>query len=75
MFTRPRIIPVLLIDDRDCIKTVQFGERTYLGDVVNAVKIFNRKGIDEFSLSRVKGCGVFVKQEYLWRSDGCHEEG
>ena len=40
MFTRPRIIPVLLIDDRDCIKTVQFGERTYLGDVVNAVKIF-----------------------------------
>ena len=50
MFTRPRIIPILLIDDRDCIKTVQFGERTYLGDVVNAVKIFNRKGIDELSV-------------------------
>lgn len=50
MFTRPRIIPVLLIDDRDCIKTVQFGERTYLGDVVNAVKIFNRKGIDELAV-------------------------
>lgn len=50
MFTRPRIIPVLLIDDRDCIKTVQFGERTYLGDVVNAVKIFNRKGIDELAI-------------------------
>lgn len=50
MFTRPRIIPVLLIDDRDLYKTVQFGERTYLGDVVNAVKIFNRKGIDELSI-------------------------
>ena len=50
MFTRPRIIPVLLIDDRDCIKTVQFGARTYLGDVVNAVKIFNRKGIDELAI-------------------------
>ena len=50
MFTRPRIIPVLLIDDRDCIKTVQFGECTYLGDVVNAVKIFNRKGIDELAI-------------------------
>lgn len=47
MFTRPRIIPTLLIDDRDLIKTIQFGERTYLGDPVNAVKIFNRKGIDE----------------------------
>ena len=40
----------MLIDDRDCIKTVQFGERTYLGDVVNAVKIFNRKGIDELAI-------------------------
>ncbi len=50
MFTRPRIIPTLLIDDRDLIKTVRFGERTYLGDPVNAVKIFNRKGIDELSI-------------------------
>lgn len=50
MFIRPRIIPVLLIDDRDLFKTVLFGERTYLGDVVNAVKIFNRKGIDELSI-------------------------
>ena len=50
MFTRPRIIPVLLIDDRDLIKTVQFDKRTYLGDPVNAVKIFNRKGIDELAI-------------------------
>ena len=50
MFTRPRIIPTLLIDDRDLIKTVKFGKRTYLGDPVNAVKIFNRKGIDELSI-------------------------
>lgn len=50
MYTRPRIIPTLLIDDRDLIKTIQFGERTYLGDPVNAVKIFNRKGIDELSI-------------------------
>ena len=50
MFTRPRIIPTLLIDDRDLIKTVKFDRRTYLGDPVNAVKIFNRKGIDELSI-------------------------
>ena len=50
MFTRPRIIPVLLIDDRDLIKTVRFDKRRYLGDPVNAVKIFNRKGIDELSV-------------------------
>ena len=50
MFSRPRIIPTLLIDDRDLIKTIQFNKRTYLGDPVNAVKIFNRKGIDELSI-------------------------
>lgn len=50
MFNRPRIIPVLLYDDRDLIKTINFKERTYLGDPVNAVKIFNRKGIDELSV-------------------------
>lgn len=50
MYNRPRIIPVLLIDDRDLIKTVQFRDRTYLGDPVNAVKIFNIKGVDELSI-------------------------
>lgn len=50
MFTRPRIIPILLVDDRDLIKTINFKDRTYLGDPVNAVKIFNRKGIDELSI-------------------------
>lgn len=50
MFTRPRIIPVLLMDDRDLLKTVNFKDRTYLGDPVNAVKIFNRKGIDELAI-------------------------
>ncbi|WP_165055124.1 MULTISPECIES: AglZ/HisF2 family acetamidino modification protein [unclassified Adlercreutzia] len=50
MYNRPRIIPVLLIDDRDLVKTVRFGERTYLGDPVNAVKIFNRKYVDELAV-------------------------
>lgn len=50
MYARPRIIPVLLIDDRDMIKTVQFKKPTYLGDPINAVKIFNRKGVDELSI-------------------------
>ncbi|WP_406544886.1 AglZ/HisF2 family acetamidino modification protein [Pseudobutyrivibrio sp.] len=50
MFNRPRIIPVLLIDDRDLIKTINFKKPTYLGDPVNALKIFNRKGIDEMAV-------------------------
>jgi len=47
MFIKPRIIPILLIDNRDLIKTINFKSRTYLGDPVNAVKIFNGKKVDE----------------------------
>lgn len=50
MFNRPRIIPVLLIDDGDLVKTRQFNDSVYLGDPVNAVKIFNIKGIDEMTI-------------------------
>ena len=69
MFTRPRIIPTLLIDDRDLIKTVQFGERTYLGDPVNAVKIFNRKGIDELSILDIGATRKGAEPDYVLLKD------
>jgi len=48
---RPRIIPTLLIDSTGgLIKTIKFGKRTYIGDPINAVKIFNAKGVDELVL-------------------------
>jgi len=50
MYNRPRIFPVLLINNQDLIKTVNFKNPTYLGDPINAVKIFNIKGVDELSI-------------------------
>lgn len=48
---RPRIIPTLLIDANGrLVKTVKFGKRTYIGDPINAVKIFNNKEVDELVL-------------------------
>lgn len=45
---RIRIIPTLLIDAQGrLVKTVRFGQRTYIGDPVNAVRIFNEKEVDE----------------------------
>ncbi len=44
---RPRIIPVLLIHDQGVVKTVQFQNPTYIGDPINAIKIFNDKEVDE----------------------------
>lgn len=50
MLMRPRIIPVLLIDDGDLVKTMRFSNPVYLGDPVNAVKIFNIKNVDEMAI-------------------------
>ena len=42
-----RIIPVILLKDRRCIKTKQFKSPAYVGDPINIVKIFNDKEVDE----------------------------
>lgn len=43
----PRIIPVLLVKNKGLVKTVKFKEPKYVGDPINAVKIFNEKEADE----------------------------
>jgi cyclase len=47
---RPRIIPSLLIHDNGLVKTVNFKNPKYVGDPINAVKIFNEKEVDELSI-------------------------
>jgi cyclase len=44
---RPRIIPCLLLHQGGLYKTQEFKSPIYLGDPVNAVKIFNEKEADE----------------------------
>jgi imidazole glycerol-phosphate synthase subunit HisF len=44
---RPRIIPCLLIHDGGLVKTIQFKNPKYVGDPLNAVRIFNEKEVDE----------------------------
>ncbi|MBD5781452.1 imidazole glycerol phosphate synthase subunit HisF [Pelagicoccus sp. NFK12] len=43
----PRIIPCLLVRNRGLVKTFGFGDSKYVGDPINAVKIFNEKEVDE----------------------------
>ncbi len=44
---RSRIIPCLLVRDKGLVKTVNFKNAKYVGDPINAVKIFNEKLVDE----------------------------
>ncbi len=44
---RPRIIPCLLVQKGGLVKTQQFKDPKYVGDPINAVRIFNEKEADE----------------------------
>jgi cyclase len=44
---RTRVIPCLLLSDGSLVKTVRFKHPAYVGDPVNAVRIFNEKEVDE----------------------------
>jgi cyclase len=44
---RPRIIPCLLVHKKGLVKTVSFQSPKYVGDPINAVRIFNEKQVDE----------------------------
>ena len=44
---RPRVIPCLLVHEGGLVKTVGFKTPKYVGDPINAVKIFNEKEADE----------------------------
>jgi cyclase len=46
---RPRIIPSLLLHEKGLVKTVNFKTPKYIGDPINAVRIFNEKEVDELA--------------------------
>ena len=43
----PRIIPCLLVKNKGLVKTINFKNPKYVGDPINAVRIFNEKEVDE----------------------------
>jgi len=44
---RPRITPCLLVRDKGLVKTKKFKAFKYIGDPINAIRIFNEKKSDE----------------------------
>jgi imidazole glycerol-phosphate synthase subunit HisF len=44
---RPRVIPVLLLKNLGLVKSIRFKNHRYIGDPINAVKLFNDLGADE----------------------------
>jgi cyclase len=70
---RPRIIPCLLVRDKGLVKTVGFSEAKYVGDPLNAVRIFNEKEADELIVldidATANGRAPDLKTIQLWASE------
>jgi cyclase len=61
---RPRIIPCLLVKNGGLVKTVQFGKSKYVGDPLNAVRIFNEKVVDELMVVDIDATVHSLEPDY-----------
>jgi imidazole glycerol-phosphate synthase subunit HisF len=61
---RPRIIPCLLVHKGGLVKTQQFKAPKYVGDPINAVKIFNEKESDELMVVDIDAAVSKVEPNY-----------
>lgn len=50
----PRIIPCLLLNENGLVKTTKFTNPKYVGDPINAIRIFNEKEVDEIMVLDIK---------------------
>lgn len=44
-----RVIPALLLKNKGLVKTIKFKKEVYIGDPINAIKIYNDKEVDELA--------------------------
>lgn len=61
---RPRISPCLLVHQGGLVKTLGFAEPKYVGDPINAVKIFNEKEADELIVLDIDASVTGAEPDY-----------
>jgi cyclase len=61
---RPRLIPCLLVHNGGLVKTVNFGTPKYVGDPINAVRIYNEKEVDELVVLDIDATVKGVEPDY-----------
>lgn len=62
---RPRIIPSLLLHNKGLVKTVNFKSPKYVGDPINAVRIFNEKEVDELAFFDIDATVLNKEPNYI----------
>ena len=84
---KTRVMPCLLLKGPGLVKTVKFDKSKYVGDPINAVKIFNEKEVDELvfvDISATPGeytIGNFASRmvdglgfRFYWATEGLREK-
>lgn len=61
---RPRLIPCLLVQNGGLVKTVNFGNPKYVGDPINAVRIYNEKEVDELVVLDIDATANGAEPDY-----------
>jgi len=66
---RKRIIPVLLLHQGGLVKSKKFKDYTYVGDPINAVRIFNDKEVDEIVILDIDASKKAQEPNYAMIAD------
>jgi len=61
-----RVIPTLLLKGEGLVKTKKFKDPVYIGDPINAVRIFNEKEVDELVLLDITATQEKREPKYEW---------
>jgi len=62
---RPRISPCLLVKNHGLVKTQNFAQPKYVGDPINAVRIFNEKEVDEIIVLDIDATALGREPDYV----------
>jgi cyclase len=64
MILNKRVIPALLISSGRLVKTRKFKDSKYIGDPINAIRIFNEKEVDELILLDISASKNNIEPDY-----------
>lgn len=70
---RTRIIPVIQLNKRELVKTVNYKNQKYLGDPLNAIKIFNEKKVDELIIIDISASKKETSIDFEYIEELCSE--
>lgn len=70
---KKRVIPVLLVQDGGLVKGEKFKKHKYVGDPVNAVRIFNEKEVDELAVLDISATVNSCEPDYALIEDMASE--